>query len=72
MSERLTRRKGTNVYINEDTIPRDDCYGDFGFRWCQYAGSCPSIPNRKCPILMVLDKLAKYEDAAEKDGADNE
>lgn len=73
MSGRLTKRVGVNVFFNTDTIPRDNCTGEYGFQWCKYAKSCPSVRNRKCPILRVLDKLADYEDADErKDGADNE
>ena len=72
MSARLTKRVGSKVYINVDTIPRKTCPGEFGFSWCQYAKGCPSVRNRKCPVLRVLDKLAEYEDAEEKDGADNE
>ena len=63
MSVRLTKRVGTKVYFNTDTIPRDDCCGEFGFTWCKYAKRCPSVANRKCPVLRVLDKLADYEDA---------
>ena len=61
------------MFINTETIPRAVCPGDIGFQWCQYAKGCPSVRNRKCPVLMVLDKLADYEDADErKDGADND
>ena len=68
MGKRLTKRKGRFVYINEDAIPRDDCYGEFGFSWCQHARTCPSVSTRKCPILRVLDKLAEYEDEEERKG----
>lgn len=63
--ERLTKRKGTFVFINTETIPRSNCKGEFGFKFCKYSDSCPNLANRKCPILMILDRLAKYEDEAE-------
>ena len=63
--QRLTKRSGGKVYINTDAIHRTDCCGEFGFRFCQYAVSCPNVVNRKCPVLRVLDKLADYEDREE-------
>lgn len=68
MKDRLTKRKGNHVYINTETIPRDNCYGEYGFHFCQYSHTCPNIADRKCPMLMVLDRLAEYEDEAEKGG----
>jgi hypothetical protein len=72
MRERLTKRVGDKVYINTDTIPRNYCDGDFGFQWCRYAKSCPSVRERTCPVLRVLDKLAEYEDKDEKGGGNND
>ena len=66
MKDRLTKRVGKKVYINTDTILREDCVGEFAFQYCQYAKGCPSVRNRKCPVLRVLDRLAEYEDEAEK------
>lgn len=65
MIERLTRRKGKSVFIETETIKRENCPAEFGFNFCQYAKNCPSIKNRKCPVLQVLDRLAEYEDEAE-------
>ena len=64
--DRLTKRQGTYVYINKDTIPRKDCEGKMGFHFCQYERKCRSIVQRKCPVLRVLDKLAYYEDLEEQ------
>lgn len=63
--QRLTKRRGNEVYINTDAIKRTDCCGEFGFRFCQYAVDCPNTTNRKCPILRVFDKLSDYEDKEE-------
>lgn len=64
--ERLTKRSGNFVFINTDVLPRTNCKGEYGFKFCQYSNSCPSIVNRKCPVLKIIDKLAEYEDKAEK------
>ncbi len=66
MRDRLTKRKGGNVYLNSDVLPRSDCKGEFGFMFCQKANECENVKNRKCPVLKVLDRLAEYEDKAEQ------
>lgn len=68
MKERLTKRKGSFVFINTDVIPRSNCKGAYGFKPCQFMATCSSVANRKCPILMILDRLAEYEDKEEKGG----
>lgn len=62
---RLTKRKGINTYINEDTIPRTQCLGELGVRYCEKSWNCPQVPTRKCPVLRVVDKLADLEDKIE-------
>lgn len=65
MRDRLTKRVGKKVYINDDVIHRSDCEGEFAFHFCKYTENCSSFTNRKCPVLRVLDKLADYEDKEE-------
>lgn len=62
MKKRMTKRKGNHVYINTEVIPRKWCKGESGFMMCQYQNNCSSVAERTCPFLMVLDKLADYED----------
>ena len=64
--DRLTKRHCDKVYINKETIPREDCEGRFGFHFCQYGYKCRSLVERKCPVLRIFDKLAYYEDLEEQ------
>ncbi len=62
---RLTTRKGCHVYINTKAIPRENCKGEYGFMPCQFMITCERVKDRSCPIFMLLDKLADYEDNEE-------
>lgn len=63
---RLTKRVHNKVFFNEAVINREDCEGDYGFRFCELAYKCKSAKNRKCPVLRCLDRLAYFEDLKEK------
>lgn len=69
MTDRLTIRKGRKVYINTGVIPRSECSGEYGVRFCTESEYCSQITNRKCPVLQIFDKLADYEDREEAENA---
>ena len=65
MGERITKRHGKKVFINEEVFPRENCRAPFGTPFCKYAETCPKIKTRECHLLRMIDKLADYEDREE-------
>lgn len=63
-NERLTKRINGRAAINPDLYPRPEC-GSFP---CGRAGECKfSLPRyrRKCPLVIILNRLAELEDQNE-------
>lgn len=62
-TDRVTHRKGNKVFINRNVKIMTGCMLDADAQFCTNASECDKIKNRSCPLLVVLDKLAAYEDA---------
>ena len=62
---RLTKRVNGMVFFNEGVISTEKC-PEYVCRYCRRALFCKKVEERKCPFLMVLDKLADFEDAEEQ------
>ena len=54
---RITERK-SNGFVTLGERPRVECDGIF----CGYASNCNKVMDRTCPHIVMVDRLADYED----------